>query len=65
MLVKSTTGGVLAFVLDYDDFQNECKCETYPLLRTINRVFQDENSYENVTTKCSLVNQVSHYHYGP
>jgi chitinase len=57
-------GGVLVFVLDYDDFRDECGCETYPLLKTINRVFEEENS-SNVTTKCSLFNHISPHVSGP
>ena len=45
-------GGVLVFVLDHDDFQNECGCENYPLLKTINRVFNNET--ESSGRNCSL-----------
>ena len=58
--VKETgLGGVLIFVLDYDDFRKECGCETYPLLKTINRVFDENENSGNVTTKCSLLSHIS------
>jgi hypothetical protein len=45
-------GGVLVFVMDHDDFQNECRCEKYPLLKAINRVFSNEK--ETSGRNCSL-----------
>jgi hypothetical protein len=52
-VMENGFGGVTIFVTDYDDFDNECQCEAYPLLKTINRVFgllRDESSAKN----CSL-----------
>jgi len=34
-------GGGMIWALDLDDFANQCGCENYPLLRTINRVLRD------------------------
>ena len=33
-------GGAMIWALDLDDFNNECGCEKYPLLKTINRVLR-------------------------
>ena len=32
-------GGAVLFVLQFDDYNNLCQCEKYPLLKTINRAF--------------------------
>ncbi|XP_066157317.1 probable chitinase 10 [Euwallacea fornicatus] len=44
-------GGGMVWALDLDDFKNECGCEEYPLLRTINRVLR---SYAVPDPKCVL-----------
>lgn len=44
-------GGAMIWALDLDDFKNVCGCETYPLLKTINRALRN---YEKPKTKCKL-----------
>ncbi|XP_060530054.1 probable chitinase 10 [Cylas formicarius] len=49
-------GGAMIWALDLDDFKNECNCEEYPLLRTINRVLRN---YSKPAPKCVLGGQYS------
>ncbi|CAH0555523.1 unnamed protein product [Brassicogethes aeneus] len=44
-------GGGVVWALDLDDFKNECGCEKYPLLRTVNRVLRN---YAKPAPKCVL-----------
>ena len=44
-------GGAMIWALDLDDFQNRCGCETYPLLKTINRVLRD---YPSAQSDCQI-----------
>lgn len=48
---KMGLGGGMIWALDLDDFTNRCHCETYPLLRTINRVLR---GYKVPDPKCKL-----------
>ena len=48
-LVRSMgMGGAMIWALDFDDFRNTCGCETYPLLKTINRVLRGYPSPSSV-----------------
>ncbi|XP_037807480.1 probable chitinase 10 [Lucilia sericata] len=44
-------GGAMIWALDLDDFKNDCNCESYPLLKTINRVLRN---YPGPHPKCTL-----------
>ncbi|XP_030240858.1 probable chitinase 10 [Drosophila navojoa] len=44
-------GGAMIWALDLDDFKNDCGCESYPLLKTINRVLR---GYPGPHPKCAL-----------
>lgn len=44
-------GGAMIWALDLDDFKNDCGCESYPLLKTINRVLR---GYPGPHPKCVL-----------
>jgi hypothetical protein len=46
--------GAVVFVLQYDDYRNDCQCEKNPLLKTVNRVFGRIKS-DNNSKNCSLV----------
>ena len=41
----------MIWALDLDDFKNVCDCESYPLLKTINRVLRD---YPSAKKECTL-----------
>merc|ERR1711981_734958 len=52
-------GGGMIWALDLDDFNNNCGCEKYPLLKTINRVLRNYNSPDPHCTLDS--NTISYY----
>ncbi|KAH8272148.1 hypothetical protein KR018_004032, partial [Drosophila ironensis] len=47
-------GGAMIWALDLDDFKNDCACESYPLLKAINRVLR---GYKGPQPKCMLENK--------
>lgn len=49
MVRSMKIGGAMIWALDLDDFRNRCGCETYPLLKTINRVLRN---YPSTDAKC-------------
>ena len=51
-------GGAMIWALDLDDFRNSCGCETYPLLKTINRVLRN---YPEGSSGCGRVPGTSEY----
>ncbi|XP_055372239.1 probable chitinase 10 [Condylostylus longicornis] len=44
-------GGAMIWALDLDDFKDYCECESYPLLKTINRVLRN---YPGPDPRCRL-----------
>ena len=53
-------GGAMIWALDLDDFQNTCGCETYPLLKTINRVLRN---YPASSGECRLKSKYQTFTY--
>lgn len=53
-------GGAMVWALDLDDFKNNCGCETYPLLKTINRVLRN---YPGKQPKCPLESKGEYFWY--
>ncbi|EFX87590.1 hypothetical protein DAPPUDRAFT_306550 [Daphnia pulex] len=48
-------GGAMIWALDLDDFRNRCGCETYPLLKTINRVLRNYPSSGETCANSPLI----------
>ncbi|XP_054286918.1 probable chitinase 10 isoform X2 [Macrosteles quadrilineatus] len=42
-------GGTMVWTLDYDDFNNNCGCGNYPLLRAVNRGLRGFSTFNNCT----------------
>lgn len=51
--VNSGFGGVAAWTVDLDDFQNRCCSEAFPLLMAINRALGRANSHPPTRSDCS------------
>jgi len=56
-------GGGMIWALDLDDFRNRCACETYPLLKTINRVLRQYSVPDPYCDARPLLYNVQSYFY--
>ncbi|KAB7504487.1 putative chitinase 3 [Armadillidium nasatum] len=48
--------GAMIWALDFDDFVNRCLCDSYPLLKTINRVLRN---YPSPKDECPMLGETS------
>ena len=60
---KMGLAGGMIWALDLDDFNNECGCEKYPLLKTINRVLRQTGGsgmiviHRQLQTNCEIMRE--------
>ncbi len=52
-VMSSGFGGIAAWTLDLDDFSNKCCSETFPLLKSVNRVFGRINTAKPFGEDCT------------
>ena len=53
-IVEKDLAGASVFLLHHDDFNASCGCETYPLLKTVNRRFARSIEETGSAKNCSL-----------
>lgn len=51
-VIDSGLGGIAAWTVDLDDFSNRCCSEAFPLLKSINRVFNRISSSKPISGNC-------------
>ena len=60
-IVEKDLAGASVFLIHHDDFNATCGCETYPLLKTLNRRFARKIKGAKLNHSCSLFSSVKEY----